>query len=250
MARAAGNSSHYRVGIVDGDGKLRSEAIGFPSVTTVLGALPKGDGLAWWGTKIGVAGVLDCCLQPGFSLDGHDVESLYAEVKARKVHTPYIALKEAATRGTTIHDAAETLLRGETPKNVAPELQGYIDALQAWYDEENISNHKMIAIESPLFSLKYGYAGTCDAIHKAAFTTYVDDFKTSKAIHDSHLIQGVAYEQAAKEMGIIPWDAQVESRVIRLGIEGDYEIQISPYSLDDFLKVFDVWKLLQEKGMK
>ena len=53
MGRAAGGGSTYRVAVVDHKGKVRGEGVSLPSVTTILGALPK-EGLQWWGYKLGV----------------------------------------------------------------------------------------------------------------------------------------------------------------------------------------------------
>lgn len=243
--RAAGSGSHYRVAVVDSKGKVRGEGVKLPSVTTILGkALPKG-GLEWWGYKIACHAMTEAANDlPSSIADG---DELYDLLKKRKKVTPYTELKKAGSRGTDVHNYAEALLRREgiDPDDVPEEQQGYVDALLKWYDEENVECVEPVAIEAPLFSLKHGFAGTCDLITKRGNDYWVEDFKTSKAVYDSHLIQLAAYEQAAKEMGLIPEGANVRKFVIRLGLDGEYELSESRYTIDDFLKVMSVYNLLE-----
>jgi hypothetical protein len=249
MARAAGSSSHYQLAIVDGKGRVRSDTIGFPSVTTILGALPK-NGLDWYGYKLGCEAVIDYVEQGG-SLKDLDGEGLYEALKKAKRITPYTNLKKAGGRGTTIHDLAERLLTTGEMGEVPEELQGYATALVDWYTNEKQYKSEVIAVEAPLFSLSYKYAGTVDAILKRQGHYVVLDFKTSKGIYESHLLQGTAYEAAAREMGIIPPEHPLSyPEVVRLGADGKFEVKQSLFDIEDFLTVQKLWSILNRKSVK
>ncbi len=51
-----------------------------------------------------------------------------------------------------------------------------------------------------MYSDKYGYAGTMDAVMEIEGKTYIVDFKTSKDIFDDYLLQAAAYKMAYEEM--------------------------------------------------
>lgn len=216
--------------------------VDLPSVTTVLGALPKG-GLEWWGFKLGIAAVSDVT---GIQ---YDLDKMYEDAKQTK-HAPHRALKAAGSRGTDVHNVAEVLLRtgklDELPPGTKAD-EAYIDAMLRWHDSENVDEWEMLAIEETLYSITHGFAGTVDFIAKRPDGVYVvGDFKTSKAIYESHLIQAAAYAYAANERGLIPDGAEVVQQVIRLGLDGEPEIKNSVATIDDFIAVRNVHLMLKD----
>jgi hypothetical protein len=231
------------------DGSTSSMA----SVTTILGALPKG-GLDWWGFKLGLQAAVSVMRRGQFDLDpSRAVEVLYEDAK-QTPYAPHKALNAAASRGTDVHALAEKLLLTGTLDDLPAGTKadpGYVDALVRWYTDFGVSEWESFAVESRLYSIEHEFAGTADLIARRPDGVYViADFKTSKGIYESHLLQGVAYECAARELGVVPPDAETECHVIRLGVDGRYEVQRSRHVIDDFLAVQRVHKLLKDKSKK
>lgn len=227
--------------IITSDGKRTVT----PSVTTILGALPK-KGLDWWGFKLG--------LQAAMSVthDGaYDLDALYADAKLTD-HAPHRALRKAGARGTDVHQVAEVLLRDgrleDLPANTGAS-EGYVDALLSWHDERGVSEWDVVAVEARLFSATHLFAGTADVIAKRPDGVYVvGDFKTSKGIYESHMLQATAYAAAAREMGLIPDGAEIAPLVIRLDLDGSFEVRRSIYEIEDFVSVQRVHALLADKA--
>ena len=173
------------------------------------------------------------------------------ELAKKTDHAPYRALRKAANRGTAVHDVAERLLRDGQLVDLDTSIasDGYVDSLVKWHEAHGAAEWEIVAVEAMLFSERHGYAGQCDLIAKRPDGTYVvADWKTSKAVFESHRIQAVAYVEAAREMGLIPADAEVEAWVVRLGADGQFETVRSTNTIDDFLAVKAVYELLRDKS--
>lgn len=253
--------------IVDQSGRPVGKPVELPSVTTILKAMPKA-GMEWWGYKMGLEAVKGAVEQGLVDPALLTVDELYEEIKkhgrAQKVVTPSNNLKQSASRGTDIHDVAEKLFRGEPipgKSQIPQEQHGYIEALLSFH-ETVINELKMevVAVEVPLFSLTHRYAGTTDLILRTPSTIdsatgepsvghayQVIDFKTSKAIYESHTLQSTAYKHAAIEQGYVPEDAICEGTVVRLGEKGKYQLKNSSCSLEDFLDVKKMWEFLDRQ---
>lgn len=246
--------------VTDGRGRRyvirneRGEEKTLPSVTTILGALPK-NGLDWWGFKLGVQALLHHVERIGASnIATYDADFWYDECKQTE-YAPHRALKKAGSRGTDVHAVAEVLLESGKLDSLPLSTsagEGFIDALVAWHDEHGVDSWEMLAIERLLFSREHEYAGQSDFIaRRPDGVVVVGDFKTSKAIYLSHHLQAAAYEQAAREMGLIGPDDVVERHVVRLSDDGSYEVQHHPsVSVDDFLSVLAVHRVLKTKERK
>lgn len=245
IGRAAGDSSHYELAVLDGAGNPVGRSILLPSVTTILEALPKY--LQWWGYKLGVEATLAKVgeLPPGEAFP--TPEKLYKELLDEKKHTPGTVLTDAGGRGSTVHSYAESVMKGSpTYKAPDPSLEGYfkaVDAFKAAFDKQGWVVRE---VEIPVFSLKHQYAGTLDVIaYNALLDMYaVFDFKTSKAIYESNFLQMEAYDYAAREMGYFRGDSQ--RKVVRLGAKGKFEVKDSLCGIEDFLAVKKVWHWLQK----
>lgn len=259
--RIAGDGDYYTIHAINGAGIPVGKPYKLPSVTTILKALPK-DGLQWWGYKMGLIEGRKLAAKHPIVVDSttgeaiDDTEAFYEAAKKLgregAVITPSNSLKTAGVRGTDVHDYAEQLLKsGKPPKkeDVPPEAHGYVTALVSWYDKYVAHrNAEVVAVEVPVFSLDHRFAGTLDAIlkYKHADVTHYEvvDFKTSKGIYESHLIQVAAYRHAACEQGYIPEGVPVITNVARFGADGGFEVANSPFLVDDFLAVKQVWELL------
>lgn len=228
----------------------------FPRVTKILQALPKN--LEWWGYKLGIQAALELAVkgqlpEVGEELDVEVVEPTYELAKKlgreQEVTTPYNSLQKAGGRGTDIHKIAESFFqKGKipSPKDVPEEYHGYVKALAGWWRIwSTVHGAEIFCAEETVYSLTHRYAGTLDLILKMGDSYSIIDFKTSKGIYESHLLQVAAYQEAACEMGVIPLGSRVSARVVRLGVDGVFEEQVSACTIEDFVKVKEVWTLLE-----
>lgn len=113
---------------------------------------------------------------------------------------------EAAGIGSEVHDAIEQFVKhGEIKEEFScPEAQNSFNAFLEWSDE-NVEYY--IESERVVFSEQHGYAGCLDAIAQMKVNKlfpkggkFLVDFKTSKAIYDSMVMQLAAYCGARSEM--------------------------------------------------
>lgn len=89
---------------------------------------------------------------------------------------------------------------GEVEMPKMPDNEAAVNAIQAfgnWVKENKV---EWIAAEEKIYSKKYKYAGTVDAVATIDDKFSVIDFKTSKKIYKSYKLQVYAYKQAIEEM--------------------------------------------------
>lgn len=111
---------------------------------------------------------------------------------------PFQQRDDAAARGTTLHDYAENLLRGE-PVEVDEEHAPVMESALAFLDDWHI---EPILIEAPVASRQHKYAGKLDFI--AEYTHPVTgvegvaiyDWKSGRAMYPEYSMQMCAYAKA------------------------------------------------------
>lgn len=102
---------------------------------------------------------------------------------------------KSAEEGTLIHDAIESILRGESveiPDSIKPAISAFME----FYNKNDIIAHK---IEERLVSKNHKYAGTMDVLADINGKLGILDIKTSVAIYRDYNIQTSAYIEALKE---------------------------------------------------
>ena len=274
--RAAGNDTHYTWALVrDPEREPESTDIRYVSVTTVLKTVLNGSytPASKWGFKLGVRSAFPDIPDEEFEL--------LLKVAGEGEHSPDNVRNAAAERGTRVHDYFEVLAKGGVDEWVpdrtllqtgvpighyerqAPPAptDDYERSVQLWWDAE-MPGWEVVAAESTLFSTARKFAGTCDLIRKTTHaewvnqpapfnTTYeVIDLKThsGSARYDDRL-QVAAYELAAREMGLIPEEADCDHRVVLAREDGKKAGQSVKYTDPaEFLKVLDVYNAM--KGVK
>lgn len=148
----------------------------FPSSTTILNAYPQSAHLTRW------------IADHGWS-------------ESRRI------LSAAGERGTIVHNTIEALLDGilvgrdeHAPgfnRSFTLEEWHKISTFVDWYKE---FMPERVAVEMPVFSKKYKYAGRIDYILKINNEYGLIDFKTSSGIHNHFPLQFSSYAQAVEEM--------------------------------------------------
>jgi genome maintenance exonuclease 1 len=102
--------------------------------------------------------------------------------------------RKAASRGTDLHTMVEYYLKNQTLPEVQPLSEFLFKFARPFLDKIN----NIYALESPLYSLKLGVAGTVDCIAEYDGELAVIDFKTSKEPKpeewiEGYFVQAVAY---------------------------------------------------------
>lgn len=82
----------------------------------------------------------------------------------------------AAARGTEIHNAAEQLALGQVPE-LSDEAQPYVKQYRRFLED---FKPEFLMAEAPVYNLRYGYAGTLDAIAVIDGQRVVMDMKTTE----------------------------------------------------------------------
>lgn len=152
------------------------------------------------------------------------------------------ARDKAADIGTIAHFMIECHLKGDTPdlsefgsEDIDRAETSFLKFLDWWQGE----GFEVISPEVQLVSETFGYGGTIDApVRDKSGNVCILDWKTSKGIYDSHLIQTAAYEKLFAEN----YPDLIPSRraVARIGKEDQGDFEVRWFSDSD--KYFEVFK--------
>lgn len=157
-----------------------------PGVTTVLGVLDK-PGLRKWAASSVAEYVAD---------NREAVEHLYSAGRGPMVamlkETPWQKRDDAATRGTTFHDFAERIMKGEEV-DVPDDQVGLVEAALAFMDDYKV---QPLLIEACVGSREHRYAGKLDLIADSTLGRAIFDWKSSKRIYASTAFQNMGYAHA------------------------------------------------------
>jgi len=139
--------------------------------------------------------------QRGWNLnDEEDVEKIVQGIANAHI----VISKTALNIGKVVHGYIEEVIEwslGElSDMPEMPEDEAAVNSIQAfgkWVRENDV---EWVATEERIYSKKYKYAGTVDAVAMIDDKFSVIDFKTSKQIYKSYKLQVYAYKQAIEEM--------------------------------------------------
>lgn len=134
-------------------------------------------------------------------------------IKAKRAHKD--ALGEAGRFGTIVHNLIEAHLTGPdpfAPMDIAgavsdgeprkEEVQGALELWELWWKAQYV--RRIIAIERPIGSEYWDYAGTPDLVFEDEMgLIHLCDWKTSKRIYGGYLLQAGAYMEAMMEFGLV-----------------------------------------------
>ena len=191
----------------------------YPSVTTILGQIGKGEALKWWAAgevaKYAVE-MRDTWLQ----LDNQAAIDLLKR-------EPLRSLNRAASRGTDVHAIADHYAKtGEIGEITAH--NGYVDAMRAFF-----ADHQPLPMlaECTVYG-ELGYAGSFDMVCRLPALDdrlVILDYKTSKAIYNDTAAQLAAYahaEQYIDEHDVLHPMPKIDTGVVvRFGADGEYEVK-------------------------
>lgn len=163
-------------------------------VTTVTGIIDKSGPLINWAVNKMCLPYIRKNLKPNKKYDELAIENILKD--AGRQH--HIKKEEAATAGTLVHEWAERWIKDfhkpKRPQNL--QLRNGASAFLKWVKEHDV---KFLHSEKKIYSRKYKYAGTADAIGYIGGKLSLIDFKTSGAIWDEYRLQVAGYLFADKE---------------------------------------------------
>lgn len=167
------------------------DGIEYPSVTTVIGILGKGDAFLGWAVKCAVEYIRTAAASGNLDL---------ALVLNNALHEWKNTRDEAADIGSECHQLIHKYIKfgRDVTGQLRPEVE---NGFLAFLDWEKGNAVKWIQTELQVVSRVHGFAGTLDAICEIGGKKYLIDFKSSKAFYDGFDMQLAAYQVAAAEMG-------------------------------------------------
>ena len=209
-----------------------------PSVTSIVGCLPKRALQFWRGKMVAECAVEDFGVVADFVSKGNPPAAIDHLKRA-----PDRSSGQAAKTGTDVHGLCEQLAKGEDPGRVHPDLQGFVDHFHRFIHEFEPG---FLEVEATAWSETYGYAGTLDFIAMVDREAVICDIKTGKSgAWPDVALQLCAYARAdflidaAGERRPLP---QIDgAAVLTLRPDG---YQLIPVRLGD--DVFDTFKALIE----
>lgn len=150
-----------------------------------------------------------------------------------------VVLRNAANRGTLVHEAIENY-NTIGVMDVRDDLKWYCDAYIKWAEKWF---PKIEASETKVYHKLMRYAGTVDLLARVNDELWLVDFKTSyKAVHKNYRLQLEAYRQALGTHGV-----EVDRKlVLHLGKTGTYEEYEYPLADAEAWRVFTACKIIYD----
>jgi len=192
----------------------------FPSVTTVLGTVGKGDALKHWAAN-------EVAKYAVKNIDAWRTLDDAAAIDLLK-REPLRFLDRAASRGTDVHALAEAYAKTGVLPEWAEEIDGYVTALRAFFNDHQPTP---VLVEHTVFNSEVGYAGSFDMVCKLpqfGDDLCVLDYKTSKAIYPEVAAQLSAYAHGTEYIDdndqSQPMPQIKRGVAVRFGANGDYEV--------------------------
>jgi hypothetical protein len=243
MARLAGSSSTYKVGILDADGNPTPHTFEFPSVTHVLDTVIAKPRLMNWYYRKAIEGMAVLLDKYGTKLPT-DEQSLHDLLKRNEL-TPWAARDQGGATGRAAHDDVEQWCAGN-PVVWTENSEGFSN----WVQHRGLDRTMIVGSEVPVVSFKHGYAGTIDLVYRAPVldTLVLADVKTSKYVQWVHLVQCQAYQIAWEEQGkeAIWKTSIIHVRPVSEIENGWRELTTDVLERDCFLRVLDIYRSLPE----
>lgn len=159
------------------------------SSTRVTGIIDKSAPLMGWAIKM-MAQYLVNLLNNNIQIGENEVYQAKREYRK--------AQKKAADIGSAIHQWIEDWIKGENPE--MPDDENIVNGITAFLKWKRNNNIEFIESEEQVYSEKYNYIGTFDAIAKIDGKLAIIDFKSSSGIYNEMRYQLASYWHAWEEM--------------------------------------------------
>lgn len=209
MPRAAGDSTHYTLAVLNPDGQPTEHLYYLPSVTSILDQVLAKPALMRWYHSEAVKGVSQLLGTYGAAMPS-DEKSIKQLLKDNSLN-PWQKRDAAGAVGRDTHDVLELLGKGNRlTKADIDSLSPSGKAVLHWWKERKIKN--VLASETVLVNFQEGYAGTLDIVFEDPVTGKIimADLKTSSGVYYSHFLQNAAYKSA--------WETRNDTKIDELRV--------------------------------
>lgn len=209
-------------------------------VTSITGQVDKSRGLMAWQERLSREYLEDYV---GKKLTKAIIDEAVSQHRLKK--------EEACDIGSLVHDWIEKYVKvrlenGEKPEY--PKDEKAMNGILAFLDWEN--NHKVewLSSEQIVYSKKYGYVGTFDAVAIVDGKKVLIDFKTSKTIYPEHHLQAtgylIAYYEEFNEFldGLLLHFDKETGSFNSVEVEKDISVFAGLVTLKEYLKKFPYTK--------
>tara|TARA_Y100000310_G_scaffold344943_1_gene460661 strand:- start:4428 stop:5186 length:759 start_codon:yes stop_codon:yes gene_type:complete len=206
-----GNRRFYTV---QGDPEV--DGLELPNVTTLTNVLDK-PALVGWAERVGIAAMREQVKETLTTrVIVHPTDEWLDNCAANAKGATRREVDVAADKGTSIHALIEEVIKGVLIPVIPPEYQQPIANFVLWYNNSNIATLEFS--EVMVYSAKYRYAGTVDAVGRTKDGQLILlDWKTSNGLYKETALQLAAYCQAYCEMNGILHPDEVILTAVRIG---------------------------------
>lgn len=223
----------------------------YPSVTTILQSVSKGEGLYQWFAKqervafeTAMVNLAAAYERKGEAIPpGVLVEELLLAVKGVKAAEK--VRDAAADVGTAAHTMIEWLTRKSVGQDPGPEPtipDAAMVAVMQWQDWAKRMDFTPLHIEPVVYHAIHGYAGRADVIALIEGRCWLADYKTGARVYPEAHLQITAYRHAAASIGL-PTDAGLIVRLPKTLEDPAVEaVPVPDQPLDDFLAALRLWR--------
>ena len=144
-----------------------------PSVTSIVGCLPKRALQFWRGKMVAECAVEDFGVVADFVSKGNPSAAIDHLKRA-----PDRSSGVAAKTGSDVHNLCERIAKGEDVGRVHPDLQGFVDQCRRFIVDFEPG---FLEVEATAWSETHAYAGTLDFIAMVGDEVVITDIKTGKS---------------------------------------------------------------------
>ena len=210
-----------------------------PSVTTILEILHRGPGLLNWSKQV----VADAMLN-AFKIRPEDRPPNYMQLAVKEAcDEPDRRARQAANRGTLVHEAIEQVLLGKKPLEEISEAHRYaVKEALAFLEDGELTP---LASETSVFHPNRMYAGQVDCIarHEDGQLVVID-WKTGNRIYTHHEYQAAAYAAA---VSLLSQENVGHAYVVKLPLSANARNpRYEKRKVDDIFARYDIFKAAQE----
>lgn len=184
-----------------------------PSVTRITSIIDKSGPLIAWA----INNTLDVCkgaISPGTEYGETYLEAVWQAAKSTSADIK----RQAAERGKQRHEAIETSLRSIDGGEVSSPVSAWLQSI----------SFETSCVERRVYSRRYRFSGTFDALGRSTAGLILIDWKTGKSIYPEYRLQTAAYVHAYEEE--FP-NQKIEGRyLVRIAEDGSVEPHFYPRS--------------------
>jgi len=212
------------------------------NMTSITGIITNKDAMVGWSAKMCKLKFLEKIL-PNSSYSLNELDDIAKEIQ----QAPRKNKESAGDVGTNVHNYIEDHLQYDVVPRIDNREEAHaFNEYMKWYVDKG-KDLKIVSLERKVYSKKYNYTGTTDALFKDNNDNYVMyDWKTSSGIYHGYLLQITGYAMALEEELGIEIKKGVIANFPKKGKTKLCEFDIDSTMRDNFLACLKLY-LMQER---